>query len=79
MTIRSLAFFIFIKSHVANFPEIDSKLDVFRNPRFGITSGEWKGFGVDVSRFFFVRVHCYLIGHSLYSEQKIPTLTGGVS
>ena len=30
------------------------KLDVFQNPRFGIASGEWTSFDVDVSRFFFV-------------------------
>ena len=30
------------------------KLAVFQNPRFGIASGEWTSFDVDVSRFFFV-------------------------
>ena len=56
------------------------KLGVFRNPRFGIASGEWTGFDVDVSRFVFVHAHYYyLIGHCLYREQTIRTVTGGVS
>ena len=29
------------------------KFDLFRDPGFGIVSGEWTGFDVDVSRFFF--------------------------
>jgi len=33
------------------------KLEVFRDPRFGIVSGGWTGFDVDVSRFFFVHTH----------------------
>ena len=55
------------------------KLDVFQDPRFGIASGEWTGFDVDASRCFFVHAHYYLIGHCLYREQTIPTVTGGVS
>ena len=55
------------------------KLDVFRDPGFGIVSSKWTGFDVDVSSFFFVRAHYHLIGHYLYREQTIPTVTGGVS
>ena len=38
------------------------KLEVFQDPGFGNISGEWTGFDVDVSRFFFVHAHYYLIG-----------------
>ena len=55
------------------------KLEVFQDPGFSIVSGGWTGFDVDVSRFFFVHTHYYLIGHCLYREQMIPTMTGGVS
>ena len=55
------------------------RLEVFRDPGFGNVSGEWRGFDVDVSRFFFVHAHHYLIGHFLYREQTIPTVTGGAS
>ena len=55
------------------------KLDVFQNPRFGIASGEWTGFDVDVSRFFLVHTHYYPIGYCLYRELTIPIVTGGVS
>jgi len=54
------------------------KLEVFQDPGFGSVSGEWTGFDVDVSRFFLC-AHYYLIGHCLYREQTIPTVTGGVS
>ena len=39
------------------------KLEVFRDPGFGNLSGQWTGFDVDVSRFFFVHAYYYLIGH----------------
>ena len=55
------------------------KLEVFQDPGFSIVSGQWTGFDVDVSRFFFVHAHYRLIGHCLYREQTIPTVTGGVS
>jgi len=55
------------------------KLEVFRDPGFGNVSGQWTGFDVDVSRFFFVHAHYYLIGHYLSREQTIPIVTGGVS
>ena len=55
------------------------KFEVFRDPGFGIVSGEWTGFDVDVSKFFFVLAHYYLIAHCLHREQTIPTVTGGVS
>ena len=55
------------------------KLGVFRTPRLGVASGQWIGFDVDVSTFFVVHAHCYLIAHCLYREQMIPTMTGGVS
>ena len=55
------------------------KLEVSQNPRFGIASGEWTGFDVDVSRFLLnVHVPYCLIGHCLYREQMILTVTGGV-
>ena len=42
------------------------KLEVFRDSVFGYVPGEWTGFDVDVSRFFFVH---YLIGYCLCREQ----------
>jgi len=55
------------------------KLEVFRDPGFGNVSDRWTGFDVDVRRIFFVHTHYHLIGHCLYREQTIPTVTGGVS
>ena len=55
------------------------KLEVFQDHGFGNVSGEWTSFNVDVSKFYFVHAHYYLIGHCLYREQTIPTVTGGVS
>jgi len=37
------------------------KLEVFQDPGFGNVSDEWTGFGVDVSRLFFVHAHYHLI------------------
>ena len=55
------------------------KLEVFRDPGFSIVLGEWTGFDVDVSRYFLAHARYYLIGHCLYRERRIPTVTGGVS
>ena len=56
------------------------KLEVVRDPGFGNVSGEWTGFNVDVSRFFFVHAHHHLIGLDIVNrEQTTPTVTGGVS
>ena len=57
------------------------KLEVFRDPRFGIAlAGEWTGFDADVSKFFFVHAHYYLVGIDIVNrEQTIPTVTGEVS
>ena len=56
------------------------KLEVFQSPRFGIASGEWTGFDVDVSRFFFVHTHYCLIGIDIANrELMIPPMTGGLS
>jgi len=55
------------------------KLELFQDPRFGNVSGEWTGFDVDVSRFFFVHLHYYLIKIDIANrEQTIATVTGGV-
>ena len=55
------------------------KLEVFREPGFGIASGEWTGFDVDVSIFFLVHAHYYLVSHCSYRKQTIPVATGGAS
>ena len=55
------------------------KLELFQDPRFGNVSGEWTGFDVDVSRFFFVHLHYYPIKIDIANrEQTIATVTGGV-
>ena len=53
------------------------KLEVFQDLGFGNVSGEWTGFDVDVSRFFFMHAHYHL--DIANRGQTIPTATGGVS
>ena len=55
------------------------RLEVIRDPHFSRVQGTWRNFDVDVSMFFFVHAYYCLIGHCLYREQTIPTVTGGVS
>ena len=56
------------------------KLEVFQDHGVGNVSGEWTGFNVDVSRFFFVHTYHHLIGVDIANrEQTIPTATGRVS
>jgi len=56
------------------------KLEVFQDPGFGIVSGQRAGFDVDVSRPSFMCIHYNLIRIGIANrEQRIPTVTGGVS
>jgi len=46
------------------------KLEVFQDSGFSNVSGEWKGFDVDVSGFFFVHAHYYLIQVTIYTGNR---------
>ena len=55
------------------------RLEVIWDPHFSHVQGTWRNFDVDVSMFLSVHAYYCLIGHCLYREQTIPTVTGRVS